>query len=60
MELYKDVTVYSRLLVEHEHVCATLEECVSGGKTCETATDDDDLCHCALKVCAGVVGVCVE
>ena len=49
-----------RLLVEEKDVCATLEECVSGGKTCETATDDDDLCHCALKVCAGVVGVCVE
>ena len=34
-----------RLLVEEKNVCATLEECVRGGKTCETATDDDDLSH---------------
>ena len=33
------------MLVEEEDICASLEECVSGRETCETATDDDDLSH---------------
>ena len=32
----------SRLLVEEEDICASLEEGVSGRETCETTTDDDD------------------
>ena len=45
MELYKDVTVYSRLLVEHKDACPPLEEAVGGRETSETTTDDDDLSH---------------
>ena len=37
--------VYSRLLVEHEDICATLEESVRGRETGETTTDDDNLGH---------------
>ena len=44
---------YSRLLVEEEDVGSALEKRVSGGETCETTTDDDDLshCECIYKVC---------
>ena len=45
MELYKDVTVYSRLLVEHKDAGPPLEEGVGGRETSETTTDDDDLSH---------------
>jgi hypothetical protein len=34
------------LLVKKEDVRAALEESVRSRETCETATDDDDLCHC--------------
>jgi hypothetical protein len=34
-----------RLLIEKEDICPSLEESVCGRETCETTTDDDDLCH---------------
>ena len=46
MVLYKDVTVYSRLLVKHKDASPPLEEGVGGRETSETTTDDDDLSHC--------------
>ncbi len=39
--------MYSRLLVEQEDICATLEESVCGRETSETTTDDDNLGHCS-------------
>ena len=43
-----------RLLVEEKDICTALEKGVRGGKTSETATDDDDLSHCDM--CERVVG----
>ena len=45
MELYKDVTVYSRLLVEEEHARATLKKGMCGREAGKTTTDDDNLGH---------------
>ena len=41
----RKLVAYSRLLVQEEHICASLEESVSSRETSETTADDDNLCH---------------